>query len=198
MRGLSSPSLPGRWEALILSTMPTPNPLGLNSGEVVVVPYDPRWPALFEVAAAELRAALGSAILAVHHVGSTSVPGLCAKPILDLLVSVGDFQEAKLLVPRLESLGYEFRPDEEIPDRHYFRRREGHARTHHLSLAEPGSRHHRVTLAFRDALRGDAALADAYAHLKLRLARRFPRDRPAYLEGKSEFVEDVLSRAGEV
>lgn len=170
--------------------------LGLESGTVRVVSYDRRWPHLFEVASRELRIALGSSIVAVLHVGSTSVPGLCAKPILDILVTVPDFEASLELVPRLEDLGYEYRPDEEIPDRHYFRRRRGTARTHHLSLAEASSRHHRVTLAFRDALRADPSLASDYAGLKLHLARRFPRDRQVYLEGKSGFIARVLGESG--
>jgi len=152
---------------------------------------------LFEEASALLKAALGSAIFAVHHVGSTAVPALCAKPILDVLVSVPHFERARHLVKQLQLLGYEFRPEEEIPDRHYFRRPPGgELRTHHLSLAEPGSRHHRVTLAFRDALRRDPELATAYAHLKLALAQRFPRDRPAYIAGKTQFVKQVLATMG--
>ena len=168
--------------------------LGLKRGQVTLVPYDPRWPGLFEEAASQLRTSLGSTILDVHHVGSTAVPGLCAKPILDILVSIRDFDAARQLVPQLAELGYEFRPDEEIPDRHYFRRPPGgEIRTHHLSLSEPESHHHRVTLAFRDALRRDPQLAAAYARLKLELAQRFPFDRPAYIEGKSQFVRDVLA-----
>jgi GrpB-like predicted nucleotidyltransferase (UPF0157 family) len=136
--------------------------------------------------------------LAVHHVGSTAVPGLCAKPILDLLVSVPHFDHAKQLVAPLQVLGYEFRPEEEIPDRHYFRRPPGgNIRTHHLSLAEPGSRHQRVTLAFRDALRRDAELAAGYARLKISLAQRYPLNRPAYIEGKSQFVREVLATIGQ-
>ena len=174
------------------------NPLGLRRGEVVVVPYDPRWPVLFEEAAAQLRALLGPAILAVHHVGSTAVRGLCAKPILDVLVSVPDFDDARKLVTPLATLGYEFRPDEEIPDRHYFRRPPGgELRTHHLSLAEPDSRHHTVTLAFRDALRRDPKVNASYARLKLTLAQQFPRDRPAYIEGKTRFVMQVLATMGQ-
>lgn len=169
-------------------------PLGLKRGEVVVAPSDPRWPILFEEASAQLKGALGSAILAVHHVGSTAVPGLCAKPILDVLVSVPDFEDARQLIKPLQALGYEFRPDEEIPDRHYFRRPPGgELRTHHLSLAEPGSQYHRVTIAFRDALRADPELAASYARLKLALADKFPRDRPAYIEGKTQFVMQVLA-----
>jgi len=172
-------------------------PLGLRRGQVIVVPYDPRWPALFEETAAELRATLGSAILAVDHVGSTAVPGLSAKPILDVLVSVADFEAARQLAAPLTRLGYEFRPNEEIPDRHYFRRPiGGEVQTHHLSLAEPGSRHHKVTLAFRDALRRDPELSAAYARLKAALAQRFPFDRPAYIEGKTKFVMETLAGIG--
>ena len=182
--------------AYFLSAMSEPHPLGLESGTVVVVPYDARWPALFREAARELRQALGGRILRIHHVGSTAVAGLPAKPILDLLGGVPDLEAARALAPALARLGYELRPDEEIPDRHYFRRRRGTARTHHLSLAEPGSHHYRATLAFRDALRREAALADEYAALKLELARRHPADRPAYLDGKSAFVRRVLRAAG--
>jgi GrpB-like predicted nucleotidyltransferase (UPF0157 family) len=142
-------------------------------------------------------AKLGCAVLEVHHVGSTAVPGLCAKPILDALVLVAHFGDATKTVPDLRALGYEFRPEEEIPDRHYFRRPPGgHVRTHHLSLAEAQSRFTRVTLGFRDALRRDASLAASYANLKQDLAARFPFDRSAYLEGKSRFVSDVLASVG--
>lgn len=96
----------------------------------------------------------------------------------------------------LEEIGYEFRPDEEIPDRHYFRRRRGTVRTHHLSLAEPASHYHRVTVAFRDALRADPARAREYCELKLALARTFPVNREKYIEGKSAFVADILTAAG--
>jgi GrpB-like predicted nucleotidyltransferase (UPF0157 family) len=170
-----------------------PSALGLDSG-VTIVDYDHRWPALFEQARAELQAALGPSILAVHHVGSTAVPGLCAKPVLDILVSVPQFEVVPETIRKLERLGYEFRPKEEIPDRHFFRRRIGTVRTHHLSLAEPSSHYHRVTLAFRDALLADATVANDYAQLKWRLAREFPRDRGAYIRGKTAFVLGVIAK----
>jgi GrpB-like predicted nucleotidyltransferase (UPF0157 family) len=170
-------------------------PLGLKSGTVTVVPYDPRWAALFDEASLEIAHALGPAILAVHHVGSTSVRGLHAKPILDILVSIPDFSRGLALVSPLAGLGYEFRPAEEIPDRHYFRRLRGSVRTHHLSLAEPSSHHHRVTIAFRDVLRASPSLAAEYGALKLRLAGQFPRDRQAYIDGKTAFVTRVLAES---
>jgi GrpB-like predicted nucleotidyltransferase (UPF0157 family) len=168
-------------------------PLGLESGTVTVVPYDERWVRLFEEAADELRNALGPRITNIHHVGSTAVSGLAAKPVLDILVTIPDFERARGLAPLLANLGYEYRPQEEIPDRHYFRRLRGTTRTHHLSLAESTSHYHRATIAFRDALRRDHTLADAYAALKHELAAQFPRDRQSYLEGKTAFVQSVLA-----
>ncbi len=169
--------------------------VGLENGTVRVVPYDERWPVLFERAAQEIREAVGVEALAVHHVGSTAVPGLASKPILDILVGVSNFDRAEDLVPKIEQLGYEYRPGEDIPDRHYFRRPRALVRTHHLSLAVPTSHHFRVTLAFRDALRGDPSLTAKYGQLKQDLAERYPRDREAYLEGKAAFVQEVLERA---
>jgi GrpB-like predicted nucleotidyltransferase (UPF0157 family) len=169
--------------------------LGLPSRVVIVVPWDERWPGLFEVAAAELRAAAGDALLAIEHVGSTAVRGLAAKPVLDMLAGVANFEAARGLVPALQQLGYEYRPDNDIPDRHYFRRGPATGRTHHLSLAEPAAEHYRNTILFRDALRADPALASAYAALKYELGARYPRDREAYLDGKTAFVLEVLARA---
>ena len=151
--------------------------LGLDSGTVAIVPYDVRWTNLFEEARSELRAAMGQSILDVHHVGSTAVPGLRSKPVLDLLVTISDLRAGAVLVPQLSELGYEAQPDD-IPDRLFFRRRRGSIRTHHLSLAEPESHYYAVTVAFRDALRRDEALAASYGELKSQLARRFPKDRP--------------------
>jgi len=167
--------------------------LGLDSGTVVVVPYDPLWPRLFDQAKSEIRQACGSGVLDVHHVGSTAVPGLSAKPVLDILAVVPDLEQATSLVPSLEALGYEFRPGNAIRDRHFFRRKRGNARTHHLALTEPTSDHLRVTMAFRDVLRGDSGIAAEYAELKLQLAQQYPLDRPAYIEGKTAFVERVLA-----
>ena len=141
----------------------------------------------------DLTAALGSAVLGIHHVGSTSVPGLAAKPILDVLVGVPDLEAALDLVTPLERLGYRFHSGEDTPDRHYFRRwAQPGIRTHHLSLAEPTSEHYLETLAFRDTLRGDRDLAAEYGRLKQNLARDHSGDRKAYLAGKSAFIRKVL------
>jgi GrpB-like predicted nucleotidyltransferase (UPF0157 family) len=166
--------------------------LGLEHGTVRVVPHDERWHALFDQASTELKAALGSSVFDVHHVGSTSVWGLCAKPILDMLVTIPSLSGGAALVAPLQTLGYVRSDDDDISDRLLFARRRGTARTHHLSLAEPTSHYYAVTIAFRDALRRDPELASRYGSLKQRLALQFPTDRLSYLNGKTHFVLSAL------
>jgi GrpB-like predicted nucleotidyltransferase (UPF0157 family) len=169
--------------------------LGLDRGIVRVVPHDLRWAALFAEEAARLRSALGDAVIAIEHVGSTSVPGLPAKPILDLAASVPSLPAAAELIPVLRSLGYEHKPDPDLPERMYLVKGPPKRRTHHLSLAEPGSRFWRQHLLFRDLLRADPSLAGEYARLKQDLARRYPTDRPAYQAGKQAWIEAAIARA---
>jgi GrpB-like predicted nucleotidyltransferase (UPF0157 family) len=168
--------------------------LGLESGTVRVVPYDPAWPALFAAEAARIEAALGPGLpLALEHMGSTAVPGLAAKPILDLL---GGYPPGAPVAPYVDALvgaGYMHRGEQGIPGREFFRR--GEPRAYHLHLVVEGSTVWREQLAFRDALRRDPALRDAYAALKLALAGRFPRDRESYIDGKTRFVRRVVVEA---
>jgi GrpB-like predicted nucleotidyltransferase (UPF0157 family) len=171
-------------------------PLGLESKKVRVVAYDDRWPALFIDEAQRIGSAVlaaGVPKLVLEHVGSTAVAGLAAKPILD----IGAAYPAKFTpapyVAVLESLGYVYRGDGGLPGREFFRR--GVIRSHHLHLVEWGGEHWRRYLDFRDALRADPALRDAYAELKRSLAARYPGDREAYIANKTEFVESVLRTA---
>jgi GrpB-like predicted nucleotidyltransferase (UPF0157 family) len=169
-------------------------PLGLESKTVRVVPYDDRWPALFEVEAQRIVdavAAAGVSPLALEHVGSTAVPGLAAKPILDLAAGYDTGTAPAAYIAVFESLGYVYRGDGGLPGREFFRR--GAIRSHHLHLVERNGSHWSRYLRFRDALRADAALRDAYASIKHSLAARYPHDREAYIAGKTEFVESVLS-----
>ena len=170
--------------------------LGLELGTITVVPHDPRWASLFDEASSQLRSKLGTSILDVHHVGSTAVPGLCAKPVLDMLVLIPSLQDAHDLVPELAQLGYRLGTEDDVRDRLFFQRRHGTTRTHHLSLAEPNSHYRSVTIAFRDALRSDQVLAASYCDLKTRLAIKFPTDREAYQNGKTDFVLGTLERLG--
>ena len=171
--------------------------VGMKVGDSIeIARYNPLWPQEFETVRYELRAACGCRILSVDHVGSTSVAELDAKPIIDILVGVPHLEQSLSLAPTLEALGFEYRPDDDLPDRHYFSRTIAGLRRHHLSLAEPGSRHYRNTLAFRDALRRDSDLGTRYALLKRRLASEVRTDRLAYLNGKTEFILEVLKAEG--
>ena len=168
-------------------------PLGLESKTVRVVAYDDRWPALFEDEAQRIALAVTAASLpklALEHVGSTAVPGLAAKPILDIGAAYSPELTPSAYVAVLESLGYVYRGDGGLPGREFFRR--GTIRSHHLHLVKWGGEHWRRYLEFRDALRADPALRDAYAELKRSLAARYSRDREAYITSKTEFVERVL------
>src|SRR5205823_9150229 len=153
--------------------------LGLESGIVRLVPYDPAWPELFVAEAARIRGALAMAMpIALEHVGSTAVPGLAAKPVLDILGGYPLASDVRQYVEALCAAGYVHRGEQGIPGREFFRR--GDPRSYHLHLAVEHGQFWREHLAFRDALRASVELRDAYATLKERLARQFPNDREAY------------------
>jgi GrpB-like predicted nucleotidyltransferase (UPF0157 family) len=158
---------------------------------VVIADYDPSWPALFASLARPVAQALGPVLVGIEHVGSTAVPGLAAKPIIDLDVVVrpADVAEA---IRRLSGLGYAHRGDLGVPGREAFRPPAG-TPAHHLYLCPVGSPALAEHLRFRDALRADAALASEYGHLKRRLAAHYGSDRAGYCEAKAEFVRAALS-----
>jgi GrpB-like predicted nucleotidyltransferase (UPF0157 family) len=171
--------------------------VGMRRGvEITIAPYSPLWPEEFGRVRAELVAALPEWILSIDHVGSTSVPGLDAKPIIDISVAVPDLQASLCLTPLLEALGFTYRPDDGLPDRHYLPRTVGGLRRHHLSLAEPESWHRRNSLTFREALRDDPDLARSYGALKRQLAASAGPRRIEYLNGKTEFILGVLKANG--
>ena len=167
--------------------------IGLESGLVRLVPYTVEWPRLFEEERALLMTAIGRGVLDIQHVGSTAIPGMVAKPIIDIGVAVVDFEEARALVAPVEGLGYAYRGELGIPRRHYFVK--GDPRTHHIHMNEIGSQAWKDHIFFRDMLVRQPELAEEYAALKLALAQRYPSDREAYLEGKAPFIRRVLAMA---
>jgi GrpB-like predicted nucleotidyltransferase (UPF0157 family) len=167
--------------------------LGLESGTVRVVSYHSAWPTLFATEAERLRTFLGNLPLELEHTGSTAVPGLAAKPIIDILAGHPPGSPVQPYIDALERAGYLYRGEQGIPGRHFFRR--GDPRSYHVHLAPKASVFWREHITFRDALRRDDALRDHYAALKLDLASRFPRGREAYIDGKTDFVLKVLGLA---
>ena len=169
----------------------------MQAGDPVwLIPYDPTWPELFKRQAAGLRAALGSAAVRIDHIGSTAVPALLAKPIIDIQISVPDLEPAERYRLPLEGLGYIFRPDNPERTKRYFREAPGQRRTH-IHVRRAGSFSEQFALLFRDFLRVHHETARQYGELKLELARRYPQveDRHAYTEAKSPFIWSVMAQA---
>ena len=161
---------------------------------VVVVEYDEAWPALFEELATPVRAALADLRAEVEHVGSTAVPGLAAKPIVDIDVVVSSPADVAAAIERLRALGYVHQGDKGIPGREAFLWPPG-TTPHHLYVVAAGSEPLLAHLSFRDHLREHPELAREYAALKRRLADAYCDDRLGYTDAKSAFIGGVLERA---
>lgn len=157
------------------------------------MPYDPTWPELFEAEAARIRDACGDLVRAVIHVGSTAVPGLASKPIIDLMVGVERFEDAAAVVAGLERLGYRNLGEFGVSGRVFLRFNE--PCTHHVQLTEIGSPFWEDELLFRDILRREADTAAQYEALKTRLAAAHAHDRPGYTAAKTDFITEVLATA---
>jgi GrpB-like predicted nucleotidyltransferase (UPF0157 family) len=162
---------------------------------VRIVAYDPSWVARFDTQRDRLQALLAPWITGgVHHVGSTAVPGLAAKPTVDIMVGVASLEASRAAVAALEADGwlyYPYRPQE----MHWFCRPSVNRREFHLHLVPTGSTAYRSRLAFRDALRDDPTMASTYATHKRALACLFSDDREAYTDAKGGFIDEVVRRA---
>ena len=167
--------------------------------EIEIVDYDPRWPTLFDEEARRLRTVLDpTAIEGIEHFGSTAIPGLSAKPILDILIAVRSLAEARAtFVEALKTLDYVYWADNPKKDRMFFVKGMppfGSGRTHHVHVTEPNGELWQ-RLAFRDYLRAHPEEAGTYERLKRRLAAEHPSDREAYTDAKSAYVEAVMRKA---
>jgi GrpB-like predicted nucleotidyltransferase (UPF0157 family) len=173
-------------------------PLGLSRDTVSVVAYDARWPALFQAEAARLAAAAargGLPPLVFEHIGSTAVPALAAKPILDVMAGHAPGADAQPYLAVLVAVGYELRGEQGIPDRQLLVLGPETDRTHHLNLVTIDGAFWRDHLAFRERLRAEPDLLVAYAALKRELAARHAGDRAAYTAGKITFIASALRHA---
>jgi GrpB-like predicted nucleotidyltransferase (UPF0157 family) len=168
--------------------------LGLTYGQVRLAPSDPGWPRAFQRLAAELRATLGQAAVAIEHVDSTAVPGLPAKPILDIAIGLAPGTDPDWVITALQPLDYRSRGDKggEGGLLLVLEDRPAH-RIAHLHLVRHGDAQWRRYLALRDRLRADPAARTAYGQLKDRLAARFAGDRRAYTAAKAAFIAQLLN-----
>ena len=161
---------------------------------VVIVDYDPEWPFLFAVERDRLREALGEGADRIDHVGSTSVPGLAAKPIVDIQISVASFEPADTYDEPLRRLGYGSRPDDEPAHRFYKYLEDGTTRFH-VHVCETGKDWESDHLLFREFLKANPVIAEKYAEMKREKANRFADDRHAYWDAKAPHIEGIMTAA---
>ena len=162
---------------------------------VTIMPYDPDWPRRFDEERRALTAVFAGTEAVIEHVGSTAVPGLGAKPVIDIIVGVPVLAEVERRIPALEATGYEYVPayEQQLPDRRYFRKPRLGPRAFHVHCVVTGSDFWIRHLAFRDHLRTHPEAAAAYHDLKRELATRLSKE--AYTQAKGPFIEGVLTSA---
>ncbi len=162
---------------------------------VIIVPYDETWPDEFERISGMLREHLGEQALRIDHIGSTAVPGLAAKPVIDIQVSVSRL-EPMAYKPGIEQAGYRHRADNEDRTKRYFREQEGRRRTH-IHVREAGSWSEQFALLFRDFLRVNEIYRQLYAEEKKALAQRYsqPHERESYVAGKDPIIWQIMQEA---
>ena len=165
---------------------------------IFMVPHDPEWRPQFQQEAARLTAVLEGNAVAVHHIGSTAIPAIYAKPIIDLLLVVQALPALDDKQPAMEAMGYVAMGEFGIPGRRYFRRdNEFGDRTHQIHAFEDGSPQINRHLAFRDYLMNNPDIAQAYSALKRELATKYPDDVEAYMDGKDEFIKGIDRRVAQ-
>ena len=162
---------------------------------IIVTEYNPAWSEMYENESAAIRKILGENCIEIHHIGSTAVPGLAAKPIIDIMPVVYDLEAVDKAAADFEKIGYEYMGEFGIPGRRYLRKG-GDERTHQIHIFSKNStddieRH----LAVRDYLRTHSDISSKYAELKKKLAKMYPDDIERYCDGKDEFVREMEKTA---
>lgn len=163
-----------------------------------MVAYDPEWPSVFSLERSRIEAVVWAWVEVVEHIGSTAVPGLDAKPVVDLMAGVGDIRDADRCIRPLEGIGYSYWVEDPNPHHRLFVRfadAERASRTHNLHVVETGGEYWEERLLYRDYLRSHPQTAQEYTRLKHELAERFRVDREAYTRAKTSFVSAVLEQA---
>jgi GrpB-like predicted nucleotidyltransferase (UPF0157 family) len=164
---------------------------------IVIEAYCQEWPERFKQEAQMIQQAIAPYITVIDHIGSTSVPGLSAKPIIDMLIGVKSLADSPHFIPPLQTLGYVYIPEHEaeLPERRYLYKQANSEDTFHLHMVEPESEFFSRHIAFRDYLRSHPEAVAEYASLKIRLAREFGSDRESYTDAKSDFIKSIEQKA---
>jgi len=166
--------------------------LGLPRGEVYLVPWTNEWEEEFLKEKIQIEVNLEQYIVEVHHIGSTAVPQLSAKPIIDIAIEIETFEDGLKCVPSLEVIGYKYRGTNGLPDRYYFNK--GESRPHQIHMYEKGNKYLIEQLQFRDYLRNNDDVRIEYEKLKIQLSSKNKSNKQQYAEDKTAFVKTVLSQ----
>ena len=169
--------------------------IGVKRGTVKLVPYDPKWAEVYREEEQLLRSVLGHHVIDIQHVGSTSVEGLNAKPIIDIAIGIKSLDIAESFRSPLEQLGYECRGHAGVEGRVFFAKGSEHLRTHYLHIVVYDGVNWRSYVHFRDYLRRHRGSVKDYSTLKTALAKEFSEERAKYTEAKNEFISHILEKA---
>jgi GrpB-like predicted nucleotidyltransferase (UPF0157 family) len=162
---------------------------------VTIVEYNPEWKKQFEQEKTQIGNVLGNNALAIEHIGSTSIDGLIAKPIIDIAVAVNDLNDADSFIEPLRTIGYEYVPKADFPSRRFFRKGEWRKGTHHLHVYEITGEQWKNNLLFRDYLKNHPDQLRQYADLKKNLVVLHPDDRTTYTNKKAPFIQKIIDLA---
>ncbi|PZC51736.1 MULTISPECIES: GrpB family protein [unclassified Mesotoga] len=162
---------------------------------VIVEEYSAAWPRLFKEEAERISSSLNELQKTIEHIGSTAVPGLQAKPVIDIMIGVSSLEQADSCVPSIERTGYLYSPEHEdsMPERRYLER-SGSEIYYHVHMVVFGSKFWKEHIFFRNYLRENPEAVQQYAELKKELAEEFRDNREAYTKGKAEFIQEILKR----
>lgn len=168
--------------------------IGLDRNKVFLVDHDPAWAEAFRVEAEFLKILLGDEVIAIDHFGSTSIPGIKAKPVIDVLVQASEMYLSAAAIQKLKAHHYDERIFDHRDEHMYPKMVEGNVASHNIHVTKIGSVFARNMLSFRDILRADVTLAKEYEALKLEIATRHPDDRQAYYKAKVDFINRVAGK----
>jgi len=162
--------------------------------KVEVVPYNHQWPQMFEDEASKIKTIMNEIMVEIDHIGSTSIPGMSAKPVIDILVEVNAIEKVDLYNHEMMELGYDPKGENGIPNRRYFSKG-GDNRTHHVHIFQSGNPEIARHLQFRDYLTAHLEDANSYSELKQSLAKQYPADIEQYILGKDKLVKELDEKA---
>lgn len=165
--------------------------------EITIEDYNPNWSKQFDEEKEKLKEILTDKYISIEHIGSTSVEGLCAKPILDIAIGVNDLEIVSEFIEPLKQIGYEFVYHKEFPQRRFFRKGQWGSGTHHIHFYQYHGEHWNNQILFRNYLRVNPDVLKEYQKLKINLAEKFRFDRASYTTNKASFIQNVLQKAKE-